>query len=155
MNYLPNTIIRKFACDSLHLPILNCERIDKWLGFLCEPCFIYYHCSLQLRLWMHYIYNKHSLSLQQHFLLVSGVLLMENGKNCFTMPVCDRWLYLLCRSEREDGLRDGEMKPIISAKHTPQASRAGELDTIFNIRSFWEINTLMYRVFSLHLLGWM
>ena len=109
MNYLPHTIIRKFACDSLHLPILNCERIDKWLGFLCEPCFIYYHCSLQLRLWMHYIYNKHSLSLQQHFLLVSGVLLMENGKNCFTMPVCDRWLYLLCRSERRgriEGWRD-------------------------------------------------
>ena len=55
----------------------------------------------------------------------------------------------------EDGLRDGEMKPIISPKHTPQASRAGELDTIFDIRSFWEINTLMHRVFSLHLLGWM
>ena len=69
--------------------------------------------------------------------------------------VCDRRLYLLCRSESEDGLRDGEMKPIISAKHTPQASRAGELDTIFDIRSFWEINTLMHRVFSLHLLGWM
>ena len=86
----------------LDISPFSTERIDKWLGFLCEPCFIYYHCSLQLRLWMHYIYNKHSLSLQQHFLLVSGVLLMENGKNCFTMPVCDRWLYLLCRSERTD-----------------------------------------------------
>ena len=111
--------------------------------------------TITARLWMHYIcYNTFYFS-PQHFLLGSGVLLMENGKNCFRMPVCDRWLYLLCRSESEDGLRDGEMKPIISAKHTPQASRAGELDTIFDIRSFWEINTLMHRVFSLHLLGWM
>ena len=44
----------------------------------------------------------------------------------------------------EDGLRNGEREPIISAKHTPEANRAGELDTIFDIRSFWEIYRALY-----------
>lgn len=54
------------------------ERIDKWLGFLCEPCFIYYHCSVQLRLWMHYIYITNILFLSTT--LLTRVWRTFNGK---------------------------------------------------------------------------
>ena len=66
--------------------------------------------TITARLWMHYIcYNTFYFS-PQHFLLGSGVLLMENGKNCFTMPVCDRRLYSLGAPSK---LKNGEKRDIV------------------------------------------
>ena len=56
-------------------------------------------------------------------LLGSGVLLMENEKNCFKMPACDRRLYSLCWSERTDwGMVRGNQSflPNIRLKPTEQ-----------------------------------
>ena len=52
--------------------------------------------------------------------------------------------YAEVRGRIEEWLRE----PIISAKHTPEANRAGELDTIFDIRSFWEIYSACYITFT-------
>ena len=91
-----------------------------------------------------------ALHLLQYILFLSQTLLTRvwrtfNGKWKELFHDACLWseaLFIMLKWE--DGLRNGEREPIISAKHTPEANRAGELDTIFDIRSFWEIYRALY-----------
>ena len=117
-NYLPQLIwIHVF------LFLFSTEQWDKWVGFLCEPCFIYYHCSLHPRHRMHYLHSLHSTFSRHHVLY--GVWQTFNGKwKELFLDACLWWEALFIVSKRRgwiEGERENQsLLPNIRLKPTKQ-----------------------------------